>query len=320
MGMKQIGINTTKVVLAAIGAILLSDFLQLENSISAGIVAILTIQPTKRETMHTALSRCFAFLIALVISYLSFQKTGYNEQGFFLYLILFTLVCQRLGWISAIAMNSVIISHFIGFGNMEWGALYNEMMIFLIGIGAGIIANLHLHKNVHYMEQLKDEADTQMKKILHQISERMLTDDKSDCNGDSFECLTRQIRLAENIAYENYDNDLILPDTSDLQYIAMRKEQEIVLYEMDKIVRQLNSAPVTVKAISDYLERVSKEYHKENTAQELLDEYRRLEITMEQIMLPKDRSEFKDRALLYVLLKKIEEFLRIKEEFIQNRK
>ncbi|MBR2036117.1 MAG: aromatic acid exporter family protein, partial [Lachnospiraceae bacterium] len=47
---KNILISSFKIVLAAIGAIMVARLLHLEFAISAGIVAILTIQPTKRET------------------------------------------------------------------------------------------------------------------------------------------------------------------------------------------------------------------------------------------------------------------------------
>ena len=43
---KEIGINTIKIAGAAMAAILLAVAMKLEFAVSAGIVAILTIQPT----------------------------------------------------------------------------------------------------------------------------------------------------------------------------------------------------------------------------------------------------------------------------------
>ena len=73
--MKQIFINTIKISIAAILAILLAKLLHLEFAVSAGIVAILSVQPTKKETLRTALSRFLAFTVALVISALALPCT-----------------------------------------------------------------------------------------------------------------------------------------------------------------------------------------------------------------------------------------------------
>ena len=66
--MKSIIINTLKISVAAILAILCAQALKLDFAVSAGIVAILSVQPTKKETLRTALARLLAFAVALVIS------------------------------------------------------------------------------------------------------------------------------------------------------------------------------------------------------------------------------------------------------------
>ena len=65
---KVIFLNTLKISLAAILAIVTAKLVKLDFAVSAGIVAILSVQPTKKETLKTALDRLLAFLIALVIS------------------------------------------------------------------------------------------------------------------------------------------------------------------------------------------------------------------------------------------------------------
>ena len=67
--MKSIIINTLKISVAAILAILCAQALRLDFAVSAGIVAILSVQPTQKETLRTALARLFAFAVALVISF-----------------------------------------------------------------------------------------------------------------------------------------------------------------------------------------------------------------------------------------------------------
>ncbi|MBO6048003.1 MAG: hypothetical protein J6P61_09725 [Erysipelotrichaceae bacterium] len=308
-------LNTLKIASAAIVAIIIAKVLNLDNGISAGIVAILSIQATKKETIKTALERFMAFVCALAISFVTYHICGYNLIGFCLYLIGFIYVCQRYQWIAAMAMDSVLISHFIGFQSMATPHMINEALIFFIGIGAGILANMHLRADVNYIEELKTNADEQIKKILHRMSEHMLKEDKSDYNNDCFLRLDDMIREAENVAKINYENQLGKKDEYDLFYIQMRKNQKDVLHEMYKLIRQVKTTPDTIHIIANFLEEISLQFEASNTVEDLLEKTQFIDQFMASTELPQTRKEFEDRALLFTLLKKIKEFLDIKAEF-----
>ena len=47
-------INSIKIITATILAVLTAQLLKLDFAISAGIVAVLSVQPTKKETFNTA--------------------------------------------------------------------------------------------------------------------------------------------------------------------------------------------------------------------------------------------------------------------------
>lgn len=314
---RSIILNTVKISLATILAILVADALSLENIYSAGIVAILSIQPTKKETLKTAANRCIAYLVALVIAFGSFSLLGYNANGFYLYIFVFILVCQYFGWLSAMAMNSVIILHFIGFGNMLVGALLNETAIFSIGIIAGITANLHLHKDYRTIENLVASMDEQMQQILFRMSERLLVSDKSDYNGHCFETLSNCINTASQQAQQNYANQFRRHDIFDIEYIRMRRKQEFVLIEMYKNVRSLETTPETIYPVASFIKKVSKCYQKDNDVLQLLKELEELQAYMKNTPLPEERQEFENRAHLYILLRLLKEFLLIKAEFVK---
>lgn len=307
--------NTVKIAGAAMIAILIAQLAGAEFAVSAGIVAILTIQPTKKETLKTATGRLAAFGSAILIAAVCFGLLGYTMAAFLVYLVIFILFCQIFGWYSAMAMNSVLISHFLTLGDMGPGEVGNEVLLFAVGVGVGILANLHLHKNVDYIEELKAEADAQIKRILGRMSERILDHDMADYNGECFVKLRDSLRKARNVAEENYNNQFGSGDVYDMEYIRMRDRQCRVLYEMYKNVRTIETTPVTASRISDFLREMSEVYHKDNTGRELLKRFERMDAEMKSHPLPTERKEFEDRARLFGLLRNIEEFLRIKIEF-----
>ena len=315
---KHILINTSKIVLAAVVSILVAHFFGLKHEVSAGIVAILTIQPTKRETIETAVGRFLAFIIALVIAFISFKIFDFTLTAFFVYLIIFIMVCQSFGWTSAMTMNSVLISHFLAEQDMNLSAIVNEVLIFVIGVGTGIVANMHLKKNVNYIEELKDATDDQIKKILEQMANGIVNHNVSEDNYDCFYTLRKHIRDAKNVAEENYKNQLKQHDIFDLEYIRMRDKQYLVLYEMYKFARHLDAKPITAEKLSDFMLEMSVSYNRDNTCEGLMESFKEMDKYMKAAPLPVERNEFENRATLYGLMRHMEEFLQIKIDFAKK--
>lgn len=315
---KEILFNTIKLVMAAVLSISIALALNLEFAVSAGVVSILTIQPTKKETLSTALGRFMAFIMALIIAAISYNILGYNMAAFCVYLVVYIFICQIFMWYSAMAVNTVLVSHFLTFQNMGHTALFNETMIFATGVLIGIIANLHLRKNVSYIEELKEATDNQIRQILAHMAERVMDKDISDYNGDCFVELKNSIRKAKNVAEENFNNQFRYDDIFDKEYIRMREKQCQVLFEMYKSVRKIETTPITAEMISDFLKGAAEVYHKNNTGEELMKKFHVLDESMKSRPLPVERKEFEDRAELYSLLRRIEEFIELKLEFSKN--
>lgn len=86
-------IKASKIALAAVLSILAANLLGLKYAVTAGIITVLSIQNTKRETLKTARNRGLAFLCALVIAYICYSWMGFRVRAFILYLFLFAFLC-----------------------------------------------------------------------------------------------------------------------------------------------------------------------------------------------------------------------------------
>lgn len=310
--------NGVKIAAAAIAAIFLAEWLQLDFAISAGIVAILSVGATKKETFRTAGNRFRAFGVALLLSYVCFSLIGYNTNGFFVYVFFFILICQWRGWGSAMAMNSVLISHFLTFGVMDMASLTNEILLYLIGTSLGVFVNLHLHENIHFMEQMEEETDQQIKSILSQMAQMVMDATVLDETEACFTKIRLSLRKANEIAEMNYQNKLRKTDTYDIRYIDLRGKQTHILMNIYKRVKKIRTAPVTAQAIAHFLQYIADSFHKDNRAEVYLDEFRGLQKMLEDSPLPLTREEFEDRAELYGILGDMEEFMLAKQDFLQG--
>lgn len=308
--------NGLKIATAAVVAITLAFLLGLDSHVSAGIVAILSVGSTKRETMKTASNRFWAFLVALVLSFFCFEGVGYDLNGFYLYLFLFILVCQWKNWQSAMAMNSVLISHFLTFEEMTLPTVINEIALFTIGTSLGICANLHLRENQHFMKELQEEADEQIRTILSRMAQRLVSAPMEDYNGSCFISMKKCLRIATITAEENYMNRLKNPNTWTMNYIAMREKQVQILYSIYKRIEKLTVTPVTAQLISDFLNKLATAYEQGVDLDTLFLEFKELQTSLASSPLPVTRPEFEARAQLYAILGNIEELLLVKYNFL----
>lgn len=309
-------LNALKISISAIFSIFFSYILDLDFYISAGIVTILTIAPTKKETFKTAIDRLLAFFVALIIAFLCFSLLDYTIFGFFMYLLIFIIVCQKNNLGSAMAMNSVLISHFLTFEKMTYVTVCNEILLFFIGAGFGILANLHLRENTDFMEKMETETDEQIKTILSRMSKRITNHNIDDYNGDCFTKIRISLRIANEIAERNFMNQLRKKTSFDIQYIAMREQQTLVLYNIYKRARNLKTTPDTAKSIAEFLDFLSNSFGKSTSADVALAKFNILQRNLASSPLPVTREEFEARAELYAILGCIKEFILIKKDFL----
>ncbi|MBQ3543875.1 MAG: hypothetical protein IJA34_02630 [Lachnospiraceae bacterium] len=311
-------ITGSKITSAAIVAILVAGVLQLQFSPTAGIITILSIQKTKKETLKTAGRRGMAFLLAIIVSFLSFHILGFHVFAFAVYLLIFSIICLYFGWVEAIAMDSVLITHFLTEGNMKPEILMNEILLFIIGTGFGIIANLHLRNKKEEFETMAVKVDEEIRGILKRMADRLLREDKSDYDGSCFEKLEKDVEDAKESALQNYNNQLLNASYYEIDYMKMRESQVEVLKHVYESIKMVEMIPSQTKKIANLIVKIEAGYHKENTVKEFLYELERLEKEMKQENLPANREEFEARAVLFYMMKQLEEFLILKEKFMEK--
>lgn len=311
-------LDATKISIGCAIAIAVSAILGLRYSITAGLIAVLSIQNTKKETASIAIKRLTAFAAAIAISFFDFKFLGYNTYSFTVYLFIFIILCQLFGLQSAIVPVSVLIAHIVTEKQFTSEMIINEFLLLFIGAGTGFLVNIYLHRDLRLIAKQKEELDTEIKSILERMADRVLIPDKSGYDGKCFERIDTLLRAAKKTASVNANNSFSSTDKYDLMYLEMREEQCAILYEMYKDIREINATPEQVHVISDFLRKISFEYYEENDVNALYDEVNNIISKMKHQKMPETRSEFENRALLFSLLIKIREFLSIKHIFIKS--
>lgn len=309
-------IKSIKIALAALLAIFLAGELGFQSSATAGIITILSIQNTKRETLRTVLRRGAAYGSALLIAAICFRLLGYTLVAFAVYLLLFAFFCMVVGLQEGITTAAVLISHFLNAGNMGPGMLWNETGLFIIGSGIGILINLHLRRKDADFERLAQVVDDQIKDILRRMAQWLPNPHRACDRVHRFEDLDDAIQQVKLCAVANKNNSFLDRGNYELDYIRMREQQAVVLKGIYANIMQIGFLPTQAQAVADFLTELEQAYHKYNTVTEYLDRLEQLSEQMRREELPKTREEFEARAILYYVLLQLEELLWIKRRFV----
>lgn len=304
-------------------AILIAERLNLLYSASAGIITLLTLQNTRKETFYIALKRILAFLIALLTAYIIFTNIGYTVPAFGFFIFIFSGISNLFGLESGITMNSVIVTHFLTEGRMDASLILNEGLLMVIGMGIGVLINLIMFKNVERIKEDQKIVEEGIKRVLECMA-NMLEGEKI-CNYVRAKNYAMNFTELENLieellskAYEDVDNSLVDRTKYRISYLQMRKRQMSILKDIRENIEEIHDVlPEGVK-ISEYINKISLEVTERNDVGNLLGELDELVQYFREEELPVTREEFENRAILFVILKDLRFFLNVKNSFIQK--
>lgn len=304
-----------KIALGAAAAIVLANLLGLQYSATAGIITVLSIMGTKRETLRIARGRLLAFLSALAISAVCFALLGFTWTAFTVYLFLFAAMCGAFKWTYAIAMVSVLVSHFLSAGNMGLPMLLNEALLFLIGTGCGILVNLHLRADDRAMQRHLSTVDERMRAALNALSRAPEGLADADALLPALGC---ELTAAEQLAMDNADNTFGDAPLYPVRYVQMRVNQRKILAQMAAAMGKIDALTPQHGEVCALLARVAEEYHRDNDVSALLAALDAVLADMRAQALPVTRGEFESRAVLYYVLLRLQDFLLLKRQFFEE--
>lgn len=318
--MGTINVNYIKIIKISIGccaAIFLASLLELQNSASAGVITLLSIQNTKKETLLVAVRRIIAFIFAYFIAFGAFSLFGFKVSSFGLFLFIFLIVCCFANLEEGIAMNTVLITHFLVAESMDIYITLNELMILGIGITIGIIINLYMPRKIELIKKDQITIDKGMIKLLEELSAILVGKQKDSLETMLFS-LEDYAQQALSRAYENMNNTLISDMRYYVQYMEMRIAQCAILRKIHKDTCTIPMIPSQAYIISEFLQKTADSFHEYNNAVSLLEDLEEMRSLFESSSLPVTRKEFETRAILFQTVNDIEFLLLVKKKFADS--
>ncbi|GAA0721044.1 aromatic acid exporter family protein [Clostridium malenominatum] len=316
--MKFIGFRTLKTGIGAALAIIIAKELGLEYAASAGIITILSIQKTRKKSFKIALRRIGICILALTIAIILFGIFSYNEIIFGAFLLIFIPLAVKFNGEDSIVVSSVLVSHLLVEKSIELPLIWNELALMFVGVSVALILNFYMP---NLEERIKEEQvfiENAIKEILLRMAEVMRGENICEEGDVVFTSLEDRLRAARKLSYINLNNNFIADESYYVKYMEMRMRQLAVLKDMREHFRDDFANYEQAIIMGNFTDKVASSIYEENSAEGLLSDLYKLRETYRNMELPKSREEFESRASLFQFLNDIEQFLKIKNEFIRE--
>ncbi|TMN20753.1 aromatic acid exporter family protein [Lentibacillus cibarius] len=315
--MVRIGYRTIKTAIGTPISISVAQLLGVSNFVSAGILTILCIQPSRKRSVLSAWHRFLACVTASLFSIIFFELIGYHPIVVGIMLLFFIPTTVLLKVTPGIATSSVIILNLYGAEGISRSFLFDQFLLIIVGIGTGLLVNLYMPSLDKQLKQKQTELERNFQLILREIA-LYIRNKNEDWDGKELTKSEELIQEAMNLVSLDKENHLLRTEHPYHDYFVMRSKQFECLQKMLPLVSRLPKTDAISVQVADFFDKLSDAVHPGNTAILYLDELSKLRNTFDQEELPETREAFITRANLFRLLHEIEDYLLLKEKFKQS--
>ncbi|MBN6888790.1 uncharacterized membrane protein YgaE (UPF0421/DUF939 family) [Cytobacillus horneckiae] len=310
----RIGYRTVKTALGASIAIMIAQMAGLDNYVSAGILTILCVKVTKKDSLRASWDRIFACILALIIASLLFELLAYHPLIIGLVLLLFIPTAVMLKASDGIVTSAVIIIHIYAAEQVTAELIVNELGIILIGVGVALLANLYMPSLDIKLKEYQVEIEQNFKRMFDEIVIYLRTNE-SNWDGREITETYTLIEEAKALAFREVENHVLRNESLYYSYFKMREKQFEIIEHVLPIVTSIDQYVEQAETIADFIEELSENIHPGNTASIFINKLHDMRAEFAKMELPKTREEFEARADLLYFTKEMEEYLIIKSKF-----
>jgi uncharacterized membrane protein YgaE (UPF0421/DUF939 family) len=313
--MKYLQSKTFKMALSATIAIIISNYIGLKFGVTAGIIAILSIQETKKEALLVAGRRLIACAAAILLSFLLFWLLGNSPIVFGLFLLIFISGTILLKIEDGMVMGAVLSTHLLSSTDINVSWIINEVQLTIIGIGVAMLFNLYSSSLDDEFDKNKARIEDCYRGILSDMAVSLVTQTVPIYEKKILLEVEGLVNKSKLIAQAINNNNLFSINNYYVSYIEMRIIQLEVIKRMKRHFSRFYMTFEQTKILSEFTNNVAMNLHEDNDCLELLERLNLLRKDYKNMELPKNREEFENRALLFQFLNDLEDFLNAKREF-----
>ena len=234
-----IGYRTLKTAIGAAVAIAIAQHFGLQFYTAAGVLTILSVQSTKRKSVHAVYTRVIASLVGMFLSFVFFESLGYYPIVFGIVLLFYIPIIVSLKVSEGFVSSVVIITHIYALENFTTSLLINELYLMVIGFGMGLAVNMYMPDISNRLSSYRYKIEENYKIIFSEIANYLRNGDTL-WDGKQFIDSIKLLEEAKALAYQEVQNHLTRRENSYYLYFDMRESQ---LEIIERVLPRITALP-----------------------------------------------------------------------------
>lgn len=312
--------QAAKIAVGSCGAISIAMVLNLEYATTAGIITLLSIVPTKWDTLKLSMYRIITFLLSVIVAWTFFQHMNSEWLAYGLFIFLLVVFSEWAGLKATISVNAVTGTHFLVTHDFSLEFILNEFFLVLIGIGFAAVLNLFHYNNAQQRSIVEDMryVEKKLQKIMEELEKYLRNIPMDENVWDDIVALEKKLEHHVEAAYEYQNNTFQSHPGYYIDYFEMRTKQCNVLHNLHYEMKKIRYIPKEAEIIADYISYLRPYVTEKNEPGPQIERLHELFDEIHDYELPKTIGEFESRAKLYHILMDLEEFLIFNRRFVEG--
>ncbi|MCD8090647.1 MAG: aromatic acid exporter family protein [Clostridiales bacterium] len=312
-------IKGAKIAVGASLAIVICSLFGFDYASSAGIITLLTIQNTTRATLRLSIDRFFSFALSMAIAFGVCALYKSTASGFCIYMLLMVILSFLFGWENTVSTNAVFGTHiFITEQAFTLNFVFNELGLLFVGVVIAVLFNLKMPKKEKEIREDISFVEKTMAEIVFEMSEKLRSGKAMELTGEKIADLSARLDTAVNRAIANRDNTLQNHTEFYINFFTLRKNQCAILESLYKNLGKVGNRSFNADITADFLKDLSESFSIQNDVTLRINKLEDIIDSFKSKPLPKSYPEFEETAILYYILKSMEDFFTLKRDFISS--
>lgn len=305
-----------KMALAMLLAYGLAEMLALEQSLAAGILAVLSVQATRTDSFVLAGKRLLDALFALTLGTAFFLILGFTPWVFVVFAAVFIAGSFLLKIEAGIVPSLVLASHLLIPGVFDFNVLMNSVLLMIVAVMVALALGLiYPMRSQQVLSRFAVELDALIKQALLSVVEGLKLITSPDTRNQVLKTARDRLRDLRAAAVEA-DKDLMFDkDHRLMHYLRMRDMQMRRISRLHELLDHLESNHPHALTLAHYIEQLIPDIGAVDMATTQLNRLHALLEDYRQKPLPMDRPAFESRAVLFQMIYELQAFLQAKIEY-----
>ncbi|MEE0931519.1 aromatic acid exporter family protein [Clostridium sp.] len=318
--MKYIYNLAFKMAISATIALIIGNILGLQYATVGAVIAILSIQDTRKKALIISYKRIVACSMGILLSVILYSLLGNRALIFGLFLIILIPLTSRLKVQEGMVPSVVLSTHFLVANNITIALIFNEILLMIIGIGVAAIANIFMPSLEDKFKDDKEWIEEHYRIIISKMAKSLITHTVDIDEQKLINEVEKRLYESKETAYKIVNNHFFKSSSYYTDYINMRINQFDTIKRMRLHFQRFNIPVEQMNVMADFTLCVAENIREMNDCKSLLRDLDILRSEFKKMELPKTRDEFESRAQLLQFLNDMEEFLLIKRNFFTTMK